>query len=109
MALPFDASDPPCDGNCDECNLDCAQVMKELEDDQQNFWEATVVVITRAWTKDVAEEKIKKGHLLVNDILEMKLDTLTHLEGESRERMIKSINRALTHEEKHSAMRWGYG
>ncbi len=31
MALPFDSSDPLCNGDCDNCKEDCEQVMKATE------------------------------------------------------------------------------
>ncbi|GAH68352.1 unnamed protein product [marine sediment metagenome] len=80
---------------------------EEEPEEEEKLWTAEVIVTAKAITKEEAEEKIKAGYVLVDDILELKLETMDHLEGEFRKKMTQKIFRALQHREQHpSASIW---
>lgn len=85
--------------------------MIRQEIDEEQLWAAKVDVLTIAFTREEAEENIKKGVLLVNEVLDIELDNLDHLTGKSRERMRERIYRALRRldREHPGTLRWGFG
>lgn len=80
---------------------------KDMEEEER-LWTTDVTVIAKATTMEEAEEKIRKGYVLIDDILEdIKLETMDHLKGESRDKMTQRIFRALQRREQHpSASIW---
>jgi len=81
---------------------------KTEEEMEESLWITNVTVTAKATTKEEAEEKIRKGYVLVDDILEdIKPETMDHLKGEFRDKMIQKIFRALQRREQHpSASIW---
>lgn len=74
---------------------------EEEPEEEEKLWTAEVSVLAKATTKEEADEKIKAGYVLVDDILELKLETMDHLEGEFREKMTQKIFRALQRREEY--------
>jgi len=75
--------------------------------EEERLWAAKVDVLVKATTKEEAEEKIKDGFVLINDVLEVEAEDLEHLvEGESRERMKQKIFEALKRREKYPSASW---
>ena len=75
--------------------------------EEERLWAAKVDVLVKATTKEEAEEKIKDGFVLINDVLEVEPEDLVHLvEGESRERMRQKIFGALKRREKYPSASW---
>lgn len=74
----------------------------EEEPEEERLWTTDVTVIAKATTMEEAEEKIRKGYVLIDDILEdIKLETMDHLEGDNRDKMTQRIFRALQRREQH--------
>jgi len=70
--------------------------------EEERLWRTDVTVIAKAATREEAEKKINKGYVLVDDILqEIEPETMDHLKGEFRDKMIQKIFRALRRREEY--------
>lgn len=67
--------------------------------EKMRFWDAYVNVFTMAKTKEEAEEKLKEGILVVDDVLDVRETNFNWLKGKTRERIMKDTARAIKRRE----------
>lgn len=58
---------------------------------EDKLWISEATIITKARDAKEAEEKMRKGIVIVDDVYEVKPEDMSHLTGEARETTIQYI------------------